>query len=37
LQATNEVAEQILHTVESIERQGGALVQALDGQSVKRA
>jgi hypothetical protein len=37
LQATNEVAEQILHSVESIERQGGALVQVLNGEPVKRA
>jgi hypothetical protein len=37
LQATNEVAERILQSVESIERKGGALVHALEGQSVKRA
>jgi hypothetical protein len=36
LQATNEVAAQILHTVESIEHKGGALVQALETQSVER-
>lgn len=36
LQTTNEVAERILKTVESIEHNGGALVGALDGQAVKR-
>ena len=36
LQATNEVAERILKTVESIEAKGGALVRALDGQTAKR-
>ncbi len=33
LQATNAVAERILDTVESIERKGGALVGALEGES----
>ena len=36
LQTTNEVAERILATVESIEQKGGALVSALEGQAVKR-
>ena len=36
VQTTNEVAERILATVESIERKGGALVRALEGQAVKR-
>ena len=36
LQTTNEVAERILATVESIEHKGGALVSALEGQAVKR-
>lgn len=36
LQTTNEVAERILKTVESIEQKGGALVTALDRQAVKR-
>jgi hypothetical protein len=36
LQATNQVAEQILHTVESIERKGGALVHALQAQPIER-
>lgn len=36
LQTTNEVAERILKTVESIEQKGGALVNALEGQAVKR-
>lgn len=36
LQTTNEVAERILKTVESIEQKGGALVTALDGHAVKR-
>ena len=36
LQTTNEVAEHILATVESIEQKGGALVHAFDGQAVKR-
>ena len=36
LQATNEVAAQILQSVEAIEHKGGALVRALEGQSVKR-
>ena len=34
LQATNEVAERILATVEAIEQKGGALVSALEGQAV---
>lgn len=33
LQTTNTVAERILDTVESIERKGGALVGALEGES----
>jgi hypothetical protein len=37
LQTTNEVAERILKTVESIEAKGGALVRALDGQTAKRS
>jgi hypothetical protein len=37
LQTTNEVAEHILRSVESIERKGGALVSALQGQSVTRS
>ena len=36
LQTTNQVAEQILQTVEAIEQKGGALVRALEGQTVKR-
>lgn len=36
LQATNQVAEQILHTVEAIEQKGGALVAALEGEAAKR-
>jgi hypothetical protein len=36
LQTTNQVAEQILQTVEAIEQKGGALVGALEGQPVKR-
>ena len=36
LQTTNQVAEQILHTVEAIEQKGGALVHALEGQTAKR-
>ena len=36
LQTTNQVAEQILHTVEAIEQKGGALVRALEGQTVNR-
>jgi hypothetical protein len=36
VQTTNEVAERILATVESIEQKGGALVRALEGQAVKR-
>lgn len=37
LQTTNEVAERILNTVEAIEAKGGALVGALDAQTVKRS
>lgn len=37
LQTTNEVAERILETVESIEAKGGALVRALDPQTAKRS
>jgi hypothetical protein len=37
LQSTNRVAEQILHTVEAIEQKGGALVRAVEGQTVKRS
>jgi hypothetical protein len=36
LQTTNQVAEQILQTVEAIEQKGGALVGALEDQPVKR-
>ena len=36
LQATNEVAERILHTVEAIEHKGGALASALEGRAVHR-
>ena len=36
LQATNQVAAQILQSVEAIEHKGEALVRALEGQSVKR-
>jgi hypothetical protein len=36
LQATNNVAEQILHTVEAIEQKGGALATALEGQAARR-
>lgn len=36
LQTTNQVAEQILATVESIEAKGGALVRALEGQTAKK-
>jgi len=36
LQTTNDVAERILKTVESIEQKGGALVNALEGQAAKR-
>jgi hypothetical protein len=36
VQTTNDVAEQILHTVQSIERKGGALVGALQGQAAAR-
>ena len=35
LQTTNNVAGQILQTVEAIEQKGGALVRALEGQTVK--
>lgn len=37
LQTTNQVAEQILQTVTSIERTGGALVRALNAEPVERA
>ena len=37
LQTTNQVAEQILQTVEAIEQKGGALVRALEDQTVKRS
>jgi hypothetical protein len=36
LQATNQVAEDILRSVESIEKKGGALVAALQGQTIIR-
>lgn len=36
LQATNEVAERILHTVQAIERKGGALAAAPEGQPAAR-
>jgi hypothetical protein len=36
LQATNQVAEDILRSVESIEKKGGALVAALQGQTISR-
>lgn len=36
LQTTNQVAEQILQTVEAIEQKGGALVRALEGQTANR-
>jgi hypothetical protein len=36
LEATNDVAERIAETVESIERRGGALVTALHGTTVGR-
>ena len=36
LQTTNEVAEQILQSVESIEKKGTALVGALEGHAVGR-
>jgi hypothetical protein len=37
LQTTNEVAEQILGSVESIEQKGTALVGALHGQAATRS
>jgi hypothetical protein len=37
LQTTNEVAEQILQSVESIEQKGTALVGALHGQTASRS
>lgn len=37
LQTTNEVAERILKTVESIEQKGGALVSALEKQPAERS
>ena len=36
LQATNDVAERILRTVEAIEQKGGALAEALEGRGVPR-
>ena len=36
LQTTNQVAEQILQTVEAIEQKGGALVRAPEGQTANR-
>ena len=36
LQTTNQVAQQILQTVEAIEQKGGALVRALEGQAINR-
>ena len=36
LKATNEVAEQILQSVEAIEQKGTALVRALEGQTMRR-
>ena len=36
LQTTNQVAGQILQTVEAIEQKGGALVRALEGQTINR-
>lgn len=36
LQTTNEVAERIAATVEAIERKGGALVGALEGETAGR-
>ena len=37
LQATNEVAEQVLRSVEAIEQKGAALVTALQGQTAGRS
>jgi hypothetical protein len=37
LKTTNEVAEDILRAVEAIEKKGGALVGALQGQPVRRS
>jgi hypothetical protein len=37
LQTTNNVAEQILRTVQDIEQRGGALAAALEGHSVTRS
>ena len=37
LKTTNQVAEQILQTVEAIEQKGGALVGALEGRTIKRS
>ena len=37
LQTTNQVAEQILQTVEAIEQKGGAMVRALEGQTSNRS
>jgi hypothetical protein len=36
LQATNGVAERILHSVEAIEKKGRALAEALEGRAVPR-
>ena len=36
LQATNDVAERVLRTVEAIEQKGGALAEALHGRGVSR-
>lgn len=36
LESTNQVAEQILHSVQAIEQKGTALVQALEGQPAER-
>lgn len=36
LQTTNQVAEQILQTVEAIEQKSGALVRTLEGQTANR-
>jgi hypothetical protein len=37
LQTTNEVAEEILHSVEAIEQKGTALAGALEGHTVGRS
>lgn len=36
LQKTNEVGERLLATVEAIEQKGGALVRALQGETVSK-